>query len=105
VRIVKRVGLVAAGIFVGLVGAGVVMRKILPSSGDETSDELALAAVLRGIELRSRATAFGGGSLVAWLGGIAVDLRETQLAPGCASSRSWAGSRFAFPPAGASSRV
>ena len=82
VRIVKRVGLVAAGIFVGLVGAGVVMRKILPSSGDETSDELALAAVLRGIELRSRATAFGGGSLVAWLGGIAVDLRETQHAPG-----------------------
>ena len=41
-----------------------------------------LVAILDGIELRSRAQAFRGGSMFTWLGGIAVDLREAQLAPG-----------------------
>lgn len=43
--------------------------------GDEESDELGLVAVFNGIELKSRATAFRGGSMLAWLGGIAVARR------------------------------
>ena len=37
--------------------------------------------MLDGIDLKSRAASFRGGSMFAWLGGIAVDLREAQLAP------------------------
>ena len=42
----------------------------------------ALAIVFNGITLESRAKAFTGGSMLAWYGGIDVDLREAALAPG-----------------------
>jgi hypothetical protein len=54
----------------------------VPSRGDEDSDELALVAVFDGIELKSRAKAFKGGSMLAWFGGIEADLRDAELAPG-----------------------
>ena len=63
-------------------GAAAFVRRAVPSRGDEESDELALVAVFDGIELKSRATAFTGGSMLAWYGGITVDLREVDLAPG-----------------------
>ena len=59
-----------------------LLKRAFPSRGDEESDEVRLVAILDGIELRSRAQAFRGGSMFTWLGGIAVDLREAQLAPG-----------------------
>lgn len=63
--------------------AAVLAKRVLPSRGDETSDEVALVAILGGVNLRSRSTACKGGSMLAWLGGIAVDLREAQPAPEC----------------------
>jgi hypothetical protein len=80
-RPVRALGLLIAGSFLGFMAAAVVVKRVVPSRGDETSDEVALAAVLNGIELKSRATAIRGGSMLAWFGGIAVDLREAQLAP------------------------
>jgi hypothetical protein len=68
------------GFWAGLMTAAAVMRRAVPSSGDEESDELALVAIMNGIELKSRATAFRGGSMLAWFGGIAVDLRDAELA-------------------------
>jgi hypothetical protein len=62
--------------------AAVFVKRALPSRGDEESDELFLVAVLDGIELKSRAKEFRGGSMLTWLGGIAVDLRDAELAPG-----------------------
>ena len=62
--------------------AAAFVRRAVPSHGDEESDELGLVAVLNGIELKSRARAFTGGSMLAWFGGIAVDLRVVELAPG-----------------------
>ncbi len=62
--------------------AAAFVRRAVPSRGNEASDELGLVAVLDGIELKSRATAFTGGSMLAWFGGITVDLREVELAPG-----------------------
>lgn len=59
----------------------VVLRLKMRSTGDETSDEIALAAAANGIELRSRATAFRGGSAKAVLGGMEIDLRQAMLAP------------------------
>jgi hypothetical protein len=59
----------------------VVLRLKVRSTGDETSDEIALAAAANGIELRSRATVFRGGSAKAILGGMELDLRQATLAP------------------------
>jgi hypothetical protein len=59
-----------------------VLRGWLPSHGDETSDTLELVAIFDGIELKSRATAFRGGSVLAWFGGVALDLSEATLVPG-----------------------
>ena len=70
------------GAWLGMMGAAAFVRRAVPSHGDEDSDELGLVAVFDGIELKSRASAFRGGSMLAWFGGISVDLREAQLAPG-----------------------
>ena len=81
-RPVRGLLLFKLGAWVGMMGAAAFVRRAVPSRGDEESDELGLVAVLNGIELKSRARAFRGGSMLAWFGGIAVDLREAELAPG-----------------------
>jgi hypothetical protein len=81
-RVVKSLGLVLLGVFAGFAAAAAVARRVVPSRGDAESDEVALAAIFDGIEMKSTAQAFRGGSMLAWFGGIAVDLREAQLAPG-----------------------
>jgi hypothetical protein len=58
-----------------------VLRLKTRSTGDETSDEIALAAAANGIELHSRAAAFRGGSAKAIMGGMQLDLRQATLAP------------------------
>jgi hypothetical protein len=80
-RLIRTVGLFSAGALAGAVGTAAFVRRALPSRGDAASDEVALVAILNGIDLRSRATAFRGGSMLAWLGGIAVDLREATPTP------------------------
>ena len=70
------------GFWLGMASAAAYVKRTVPSLGDEDSDELSLVAVFDGIDLRSRAKAFTGGSMLAWWGGIAVDLREAELAPG-----------------------
>lgn len=79
-RVIRALGLVALGFFAGTATAAAVVRRAVPSRGDADSDEVALIAIFDGIELASRATAFRGGSMFAWYGGIAVDLRVAQLA-------------------------
>ena len=79
-RAFRALGLATLGAFAGFGATALVMKRVLPSRGDSTSDELALVAIFDGIELSSRATSFGGGSMLAWFGGIAVDLREAKLA-------------------------
>ena len=74
-------GLVALGAIAGIAGAGAFLKHALLSMGDESSDEVALVAVLDGVEVKSRATAFRGGSVLAWMGGAVLDLREASLAP------------------------
>jgi hypothetical protein len=65
-----------------MAAAAAFAKRAVPSRGNEDSDELSLVAVFDGVELKSRAKAFKGGSMLAWFGGIAVDLRDAQLAPG-----------------------
>jgi hypothetical protein len=74
--------LLKLGAWAGFMTAAAFVRRAVPSRGDEESDELGLVAVYDGIDLKSRAKAFKGGSMLAWFGGITVDLREVELAPG-----------------------
>ena len=81
VRLVRAVLLFKLGFWAGMIASATVLRRMFPSRGDAESNEVALVAILNGIELKSRAQAFTGGSMFTWLGGIAVDYREAQLAP------------------------
>ena len=47
----------------------------------------ALVAVFDGVELESQATAFRGGSMLAWYGGVEADLREADACAGRAPHR------------------
>ncbi len=80
-RVVGKLGLLVLGLFGGFMAAAALVKRAVPSRGDAESDEVTLMAVFDGTELRSEAKAFRGGSIVAWYGGVDVDLREAQLAP------------------------
>jgi hypothetical protein len=81
-RVVRSLLIFKLGVWAGVAASAAFMRRALPSRGDEDSDELSLVAVFNGIDLKSRSKAFRGGSVVAWFGGVALDLREAELAPG-----------------------
>jgi hypothetical protein len=81
VRFLRAVGLTVLGFWAGLMAAAAMMKRVLNSRGDAESDEVALVAIFDGIDLESRASAFRGGSMFAWFGGISVDLRAAQLSP------------------------
>jgi hypothetical protein len=80
-RLLRSVLLVKIGFLAGFAAAAALLRSWLPSRGDETSDELALVTIFDGVELGSRSEAFRGGSILAWFGGVAIDLTEVTLAP------------------------
>lgn len=80
-RPVRGLILFKLGAWAGMMAAAAFVRRSVPSRGDEESDELGLVAVFDGITLESRAKAFTGGSMLAWYGGIDVDLRKVELAP------------------------
>jgi hypothetical protein len=80
-RIARTLALLTAGLIGGFVAAAAVMRGWLPSRGDATSDELALVTIFDGIQLASTSTAFRGGSILAWFGGVELDLTGVTLAP------------------------
>jgi hypothetical protein len=92
--------LVKAGFLLGLAAGGLVVKRALPPRGDEESDEVSRTAVFGGVELESRAQAFRGGSLLAWWGGIAVDLRQATIAPEAHLDVAclWGGVALRLPP-------
>jgi hypothetical protein len=77
----RSIAIFKLGVLAGMATAAAFARGAMPSRGDEESDEVSLVAVFDGIDLKSRARAFRGGSMLAWFGGIAVDLRDAELAP------------------------
>lgn len=81
-RLLRSIGLLTIGAWGGFMAAALALKRVLPSRGDATSDEVALVAVFDGRQLRSEAHAFRGGSMLAWFGGVEADLREATLAPG-----------------------
>jgi hypothetical protein len=81
-RLLRALLIFTLGVWAGMSASAAFVKRAVRSRGDEDSDELALVAVFDGIELESRAKAFRGGSMVAWFGGIDVDLHGAELAPG-----------------------
>ncbi len=80
-RLLRAVGLTILGFWAGVMTSAAMMKRVLRSRGDDESDEVALVAIFDGIDLQSRASAFQGGSMLAWFGGISVDLRSAKLSP------------------------
>src|SRR5690349_375960 len=80
-RVLRSIAIFKLGLWAGMMLAAAFAKGAIPSSGDEESDELSLAAILNGIDLKSRARELKGGSLLAWYGGISLDLTEAELAP------------------------
>ncbi len=80
-RPIRALALTTFGAFAGFIAAAAVAKRAVPSRGGEDSNEVALAAILDGVQLKSRAQAFTGGSVLAWFGGVDLDLREAALAP------------------------
>jgi hypothetical protein len=81
VRPIRALALTTVGSVAGFMAAAAFVRHAFPSRGGEESDELALVAVFDGIDLTNRSASFRGGSVLAWYGGISLDLREATLAP------------------------
>jgi hypothetical protein len=77
----RALALLTAGWFAGVAAAAAFVKRAVPSRGDAESDEVALVAVYDGIDLKSQAKAFRGGSILAWYGGVQLDLSEATLAP------------------------
>jgi hypothetical protein len=80
--LLRRLVVFKLGAWVGMAAAAAFVKRAVPSRGDADSDELALVAIFDGIDFESRARAFKGGSMLAWFGGIEVDLRGAELAEG-----------------------
>jgi len=79
VRLFRALIVFKLGFWAGTFASAALLKRAFPSRGDADSDEVRLVAILNGIEMKSRAQAFRGGSMFTWLGGIAVDLRDAQL--------------------------
>jgi predicted membrane protein len=83
--VTPRSGLVRTVLLVlvaGVVGQLVAKRM---TRGDEDSDDVRLAAIVGGKELKSRATALRSASALAVMGGVEIDLRDASLDPGGAT--------------------
>ncbi len=62
--------------------SGVIVKQLVQSEGDETTDEFTLATVMFGNNFVSTATALRAGSLITYMGGVELDLTDANLAPG-----------------------
>lgn len=86
-RAVRALILVNIVLAVVSVAVALVVKRTHPSVGDEDSDELDLVTIFDGVDLKSRATAFRGGSWITMFGGGELDLREATLDPSGATLR------------------
>jgi hypothetical protein len=81
----RLLGLLAmAGMVIPPIAALVTKRRLAEravAAFDETADEIDVAAIFEGMELKSRSSAFRGGELLLWYGGGTLDLREATLDP------------------------
>jgi hypothetical protein len=53
VRVIRSIAIFKLGLWTGMMLAAAFAKRAIPSSGDEESDELSLAAILSGIDLKA----------------------------------------------------
>lgn len=81
-RIVKRVLIGYALVAVSAVIAGLVVRRVVPEFGDESDDVVSLVAAMGGRSFAGRSDALRSVDAVACMGGIEIDLMQTQIVDG-----------------------
>lgn len=83
-RLLRALILVTLGVFAGFAGAAAALRGWLAWRGAEprSEDELEVMAIFDGVELQNRSAALRGGRVLAWFGGVTLDLSQAMLAPG-----------------------
>ncbi|NJD27340.1 MAG: hypothetical protein FIA92_03485 [Chloroflexi bacterium] len=77
-------GLMLVGMMASAIGAA-VMKGRIESRAEPEDDEIDYVAIFEPRNVASTATAFRGGSVLAWYGGGTVDLRGATLDPGGAT--------------------
>jgi len=96
--------LIIAGLIVdlALVALLFLLKRRMPSVGDEESDSIALSTVMDKLVLRSRSRGFTGGSVTTVAGATILDLRRALLADAGASlrARSFMGALVILVPDG-----
>ena len=58
-----------------------LVKWLIPTVGDEESDEIVLTASGQGADFKSEATSFRGGAAISMMGGMRLDLRGAELHP------------------------
>ena len=84
-RVIRTVFLLFTGAVLGVLGAAGLLRGWFgrrAGAADPSSDEIEIVAIFDGAELTSQASAFRGGRVLAWFGGIDVDLRGATIVDG-----------------------
>lgn len=62
--------------------SALIVKQLVRSEGDETTDEFTLATVMFGNQFNSSSTALRSGSLITYMGGVELDLTNSTLATG-----------------------
>lgn len=81
-RILKRIAIGWAVVMGANVIASLVVRKIVPSYGTEADDEVSIVASMSGTNFASTADALRSLSIVAYMGGVELDLTQATIVDG-----------------------
>jgi len=87
IRCLLRFAFAVVALMAAVAAGMALLKRALPSIGDEDSDEVRLTAIGEGRTHVSRAAAFRGGSSLSVMGATRIDLRRATPAPGGATLR------------------
>lgn len=81
-RILKRIAIGWLILMAANVVASLVLRKAVPAYGGEADDEVSMVASMSGIEFASTARALRSVAVVAYMGGVELDLTRAAIVDG-----------------------
>ncbi len=81
-RFLRSVLVAWLGVLAALVTGALVVRRVVPSFGDESSDEFSIVSTMGGTTFASTADAVTGGRVCVFLGGVELDLSAAEIVDG-----------------------
>ena len=81
-RVLKRIAIGWAIMMGANVIASLVVRKVVPAYGTESDDEVCIVASMSGTAFNSTADALRSLSIVAYMGGVELDLTQATIVDG-----------------------